>query len=235
MTCTSPVSFGYTGSNGTVIAHYQFRESHIDSSANGYHLTMSAGREQYIKCWPWEHLGAWFNGATYLTLNNSADNADFRITGDITILYAGRLSGSSNTSFDSHIVRMGAEGGGESENLLYSLEFEQEQTVFKFLSESGSSVNNEVTFNVGRVRSRSALGFKRDGTTIYLYDKYGLIDSGSVVLPTGGGSSELVIGSNTGNSTIFQGMMQELMFISGALSEEEIITELTKMHSWDVI
>lgn len=230
MACTEPTSFDYSGSSPNVVGHYKFQDNLLDSSGNSYHLTSSGTAQLYFnKTYPWTNNGLYFNGDYYLLLANASHNDAFRLTGDITALVVGIMQ--PEPSRNAYVVSFdNGNSSNSDDNFLYSWTHQQISVGnLNYLHEY--DLDQKVFIDAPTVDTRLMVyAVRRQSNIVTIHDKYGqFFQSSTVTAPNGGSNSIFKIGFDL-SSNHFRGFLQEIMIISGALSNVQITEQLGNMN-----
>lgn len=237
----SPQYFNYTGSNGTVVGDWHFNENLLDNSTGSNTLAYSASPVNYGRCWPWSDKGVLSSTEQYFELNDQNKNYDFALAGDITVLFAfNPLFEGINFSPNRWLASYkGSNAGGNTQdkNHLWSVYITNTGKLGYFHEyDAGQGVEYQTTGS--KIYGTQVLAFRREDNVVSFFDQMGQIGSSSATLtaPNGGSNAQLYVGGN-GPLAEFGGRsalswMQQVMVISGALSNVEISEQMGRMHTW---
>jgi hypothetical protein len=200
----------------------------VDSTANGFDLTVETGTERYAYISP-TLLGFQFDGSTSLWYDVS--EATLRLLGDMTFECLWMQDDAVNSGgFISH------EAAGETEatNCLYLLQTGGTYPSLAWFSESGLGVNASYTSTYGHP-TRGALchlAVTRTSNVIQFYVNgrpYGNAST-ALVTPTGGADSRLRLGSTLAVRS--KGIMASAKLIASALTAAQIRAEYQLCMGW---
>jgi hypothetical protein len=224
--------FQYHDTTHSPVALYQFNGNMLDSSGNGFHLSLFTGLERYTWLAPGLR-GFFFDGET--SIRRPGNDALLTITGAITIECIILVCPNALTGT---FISFGGGAATTITNKLYELDFSS-STRYQFgvrwerlVSSPVSYVTNEeglpYCFPVHYAMTRSA----GSSQTVNFYvngESFG-INSG-MLAPTGGTSSRLWVGSDDNPLVTFDFMvcsMASLKIIPSQLSLQQLKMEYNK-------
>ncbi len=198
---------------------WQFDGSLVDSSTNGYDLSLDTGTERYSQLWP-GMTGFLFDGNS--SLIRSAATPNLQITGDMTIeffYFSIRIFPPTATEV---LTYFGIGGETAPTNYLYQISFET-NTSIQWFSEHGAGANDLYQFTGQHFPPRSMVHFAvtRRSNVIRLYYNGRLRGtSTTLTAPEDGSSGRIHFG---GGNTI--GIVSSFKILNVGLTDEEIAEE----------
>lgn len=206
---------------------WQFDGNLLDSSGNGFTLTLENGTERYTRLPGGRIQGAMFDGSTNFIYNVS--EATLRLLGDMTVeclvewftTYPGQ-GGNSNVRIADH-----GQGSGESEadNHLYSF---GPSTVMgmRYFAETGVGVNVLFDTVESAPMDLQHLAMTRVGGAIeYWVNGESIAQSGALSSPTGGANGRFRAGGTAADTAQMIGMVASLKLVDAALTAQQIADE----------
>lgn len=206
----------------------------LDSSGNGYDLTVGSGTEQYAPLNSTDSA-AFLDGSTYFV--HDVEVAALRITGDMTFeclvqfLVDPPGEGVNATTTSPSLIAHGAAGETEATNTVYAFGPRASAPGLTWVSESGGgsnaqrNVDAEIPCGVW-----VHLAVVRDSNVVRTYMNGALLDtSGALTAPTGGATGRLVLGAlANGSSENPTCLIASAKLIDSALTAAEIKAEVQR-------
>lgn len=224
---TNAVSSGFNLLDTTYnpVGLWLFDGDMLDSSGNGYNLTVAAGTEQYVNIGVPGHQAFYFDGSTYLT---RAVTNDLIITGDWTIQWIVHMLGTTEQT----MLSCGAAGETEAANFCYFLGVESNRylrSIWEYSTGSNSTYDNS-TGGAYPTRQTHHLMAVKSSNVISWYRNDSLFGAASTTLTahSGGTSGFLHVGSSDSGGIAYNGYMQSLKIIDRALTSDERTAEFAR-------
>lgn len=197
----------------------------LDSSGNGYHLSVGTGTERYTEVIPGMRA-FWFDGSSYVS--RPSYDAALGITGSMTFQAITSVWALSATRVVAMFL---ATGETLATNVLWQCQFNSDATM-SWAWENGAGVNEGPFTNYfPGIYNPVHIALTRDASASYASKFYlngKLVDTapGPYTGPAGGTSSRLIIGSNL--SAHYSGSTASVKIVAGVLSEADIRAEYNR-------
>lgn len=218
--------------------HWPFNGSLDDFSGNGYHLAVVAGSVAYVGQGPGGRRALSLQGGTRLELANPADNAAFRLLGEMCVVLYMRPT---TTAAGYVITCSSPTSGAEADNSSFELLREAEGSgqsggcSVRYQHGVGSTLANQyaklatVERHTWEMVAVSRTVPSGTSTDLIVSGHRAMSTTANANLPTGGGNARLTVGAHANGTTAFYGAVADLMIFDTAPTFEQIQAEARRV------